>query len=202
MVSLSIGWLVNMQVMDASGRILQAEGSGAGVLLALIADSTLGAPAASFDVQNIPATYAHLKMVGSVRPVNAGLMFPTLRANNDSGANYLEMAIEFNAGATHNGYLVNSMTSFWGNGTLRHYGGGTALYFSPIEIDLFNYANTTNYKNAKIMTTYLDYAIANYHDLGWSVWKNAAAINRVTYFYLTGNILAASRLTMYGLGVG
>src|SRR5438093_5515748 len=66
--------------------------------MVLIADSTLGAAAASFDITSIPGSYKHLQIVASLRSTRVNNFDPVrIRFNNDSGTNYAN-AIQYAVG--------------------------------------------------------------------------------------------------------
>ncbi|MBI4034362.1 DUF2190 family protein, partial [Candidatus Saccharibacteria bacterium] len=166
-------------------------------------DTTLGADTATFDVTNIPSGYDNLLVYASVRSTAGAVAdYPKVKVNNDSGTNYVEFAYEMAAGSSAvPNYPVNNMTSMFANATLRVAADtATANFFSPIQFNFYNYANTSTYKSAMIDTVASDYTTVNFMDKGWSTWRNTAAINQLTFALNSGNFKAGSRLTVYGVG--
>jgi len=166
-----------------------------------LADETKASAAASFDFTSLPGGYSALMIVWSGRSANASNSDIVLaRFNNDSGNNYDRQRRENPASTTlsevqnlagasvlSGNVTANSSTSGWA-------GSG--------EILVVNYAGTTFHKIARsksFMRT-SDGSVNN--DMGdqGAIWKNTAAIDRVTLFLNSGgNWMAGSRCTIYGL---
>ena len=59
-----------------------------GIAVSLLADSTLGADAASFDFQSLATTHKHVVVVAALRGADSAGLTSRVRFNNDSGNNY------------------------------------------------------------------------------------------------------------------
>lgn len=170
-----------------------------GTALTLIYDSTLGADG-SFDVTGIPATYKHLQVVLSLRSTkaaSAGEAF-RMRFNNDSGANY------------YNQYLDGFATSALAGQEQGASGAyaecvaatGTAGFFTALTGTVVDYANTSRKKSFLYETSDLRTLVAAGIQRFSTVshWNDTSAINRFQVVCEAGNVLAGSRLTIYGMG--
>jgi hypothetical protein len=166
-----------------------------------IAGAVLGGSAASIDFSNIPATFAHLQLVLSLRSDNAAAAVNILmRFNNDGGANYdYQLAIAAAAATTY----AESYA-----GTNLYLGdcpgvGSAAYLYSSHQIWLPDYLNAGNNKactgvgSTKVGTTtggLRDYLLG-----GW--WRNSAAINRITIICgASANFVTGSRAVLNGMG--
>ena len=167
--------------------------------LVLIADSTLSAPAASFDITNIPPTYKHLQIVASLRTTKAAIFDPVrIRFNNDSGPNY-QNVIQYTVDGINATTEENSATGGYTEAMAANSPSGS---FAAITVWIPDYASTvTTYKNFTSTSGGLkDATSPHLVDAGGS-WKGGgAAISRITLVPGTGpNFLAGSRVTVYGL---
>jgi hypothetical protein len=160
----------------------------------MLADTTLVAAAASISFASIPATFAHLMLVGLARGDTAATSIALqLRFNNDSAANYnvevLTATAAVAAAATNTG-----LTAGWGNAIPA--ATAAAGHFSPVVIFIPNYASATPDKSL----FGLGFLPANPQlQIAGSLWASTAAINRIDLFAGAGNLLAGTRFTLYGL---
>lgn len=167
--------------------------------LGCVADSTLGAPAASFDFTGLPTTYAHLLVVAYLRTDTGSAQNVSVRMNNDSAANYNYQEGLFTNGSASEGQGLAQTAIRTG------YTAGvtdTANRFSSHEIFLPNYANTSNHKSidSRFSVSISDLAAGQYAGVGGGTWKSAAAINRITILPQAGNFVAGSRCSIYVMG--
>lgn len=178
-----------------------AAGNNLGGGLELIANSLLGADAASIDISGIPGTHVHLLIVGNIRAATAGVsqIDGRIRFNNDSGSNYDWVRW----------LMTDASGPFTGGGF-----GETSAYFG-----LLPAATATAGKASNVSAWITDYAATTFHksfrtEIGWAqgqatttvalgmntgYWRNTAAITQITVFASSGNLLAGSRLSLYGL---
>jgi hypothetical protein len=163
-------------------------------------DTTLTGSAASIDITGIPATFAHLQLVLSLRSDNAAAAVNVLmRFNNDGGANY-----DYGLGT-----VAASGTTFTESfaGANLYLGdcpgvGSAAYLFSSQEIWLPDYTNGGNNKactgvgSTKVGTT--SGSLRNYLIGGW--WRYNTAINRITIICgASANFVTGSRAVLYGV---
>jgi hypothetical protein len=176
--------------------------SGGGGALTKISDSTLGSPAASFDLTAIAATYNHLMLLLYVKDDGAVInSWVNLRFNNDSAANYdrEQAAATGNSNSPAGNAAATSMQVLFSAGTT----GATAQAFGAGCLVLPNYTGTTGYKAVTTMTgaiglvgTITNYLSGTYQGL----WRSTAAITRITLLPGNGsNFVAGSRVSLYGI---
>lgn len=168
---------------------------------AVIHDETLAVDG-TFDIQNIPATFAHLELIMYLRSDFASPDdWAVMRFNGDSGANYSYAHVFFAA----------SDAMFWDalHGEAKTYvrfviPGDTALSnsFVSSSYNIPNYANTIGLKaghgESFDYVNTIDQAVRVGKFGG--TWKSVAAINRITITPLDGTkFKAGSRISIYGL---
>lgn len=183
------------QTLAASGGVTQA---GAGSMQ-LISDQLLTVGAAAIEFANIPQTFAHLVLVFTGRG-DGVWSNPGLRFNSDTGPNY---------------DYARSYTSSGAPGGTDTYGGGlialppvpgaasVAGAFAGFYIWIPGYAGTTGQKVAVAVGAGKQTVAAG--GLQWETdggfWRSTNAINRVTLSSGSGNFIAGTRCTLYGLSV-
>jgi hypothetical protein len=166
----------------------------------LIEDKNLAATTASFDFQNIPAIFKHLKIELYGR---SGLAAATsdgvkMTMNNDSGNNYVG---QIQWGGPSPGWTQQGTA---GAPIEISYVGAAntpAGWFSNSEITIFNYANANAFKSFQARGMQLVASGGNvwvYDAAG--AWLSNTAVNRVTIYLTAGSFVQYSRATLYGLG--
>jgi hypothetical protein len=149
-----------------------------------IATFTLGS-ANTFDFTSIPSTYTDLVVVVNGRQSNA-LCY--LRLNNDSGSNYSNTNMYAQSVPTEGPDKNYSSTSF--------YSGFVNSAYAINIWNIFNYANTTTYK-----TMFCKGGNDTQIGVDVGVWRNTAAVTRVTIGVLAGagTFSTGSTATLYGI---
>jgi hypothetical protein len=186
------------------GRTELATGIG---VYDLLSDTTLGAPAASFDIQNISQSYKHLRLILVSRSARAAQTEDpiTLIFNNDSGNNYDYVAFQFFG--TDSGTATASRDEQIAGASFRPgtqpAASSAAGAHGETTIDIANYAATVFRKGfVSHCSAKLDDAsgsMRNYSCAG--EWRSTAAITRVTFATANAqNFITGSRLSIYGLG--
>lgn len=160
-----------------------------------LSDTILGAPAASVDITGIPQTYAALKAIIQGRSTVAAVYEPLrCRFNNDTGNNY-------DAGVMENGGDLQTAAIAYAH--MGDFTGGTAPagVASAVEATIPNYAAAVFQKSMLVaggmkrgLTAIDPFAVA-----AQSWWRNAAAINRLTFSPFSGNFDTGTRVTLYGI---
>lgn len=165
-----------------------------------LADSTMGADAASFDFQAIPQTYNHLLLLFMGRTAEAAFNSDlAVRFNNDSGSNYVREYIRGDldtAEANHSATTTSIISlSVAGDSGVAGVCGSGSLFIPA-------YTQTTFHKvlhgsSGHYSATGSAQAMAVLYNGRWS---NTAAITRVTLFVQSAsNFRAGSRATLYGM---
>ena len=167
-----------------------------------IAETTLGAPAASIVFSSIPADLSHLALrlfcrgdqVASFVPVN-------MQVNGDSGNNYDNQWLISN-GASGAPLMQEAV----GVGIIRAGSmvGANALasVWCSIALEIPGYASTAGQKAILTKSAYKTNTAttAIYMEDGVGFWRNTAAISSLTLISSVGNFLTGTKATLYGAG--
>lgn len=165
-----------------------------------IADVIAGGAVASIDLTSIPGTFAHLLAVSYVRcdlaATNNNLL---ARFNNDSAANYDYQRVYGAAAAAS-----AAETFAQGFAILGGIAGNTAgaNLFSGLITFIPHYAAAVNNKVALSLAA-LKFGVASGNmqaELNVGFWRSNNAINRISFLPGGGNLVAGSRVTLYGMG--
>lgn len=166
----------------------------------ILFDSTLGADAASIDTGGggIAATADHLLVYLLLRTTEAVTEANGfLRFNNDSGANYDRHVLRVD-NVTISGIILNAQTEI----ALTLLGANAqAGAFAAVTLHIPSYRQTTAHKSFTSASVALEDTAADSRiEQGGGRWRNTAAITRMAVGPSSGNFLAGSRMTIYGLG--
>lgn len=169
--------------------------------MSLLFDSTLSVAAGTIDTgaNGIAGTSSALIVVAYLRSNRAATTDGcTLRFNNDATAVYYTQSSEA-FGVTANGIETLAASSI----NLENVPGAssTANVFSPITFMVPAYAQTTGGKAVNGMAGYrTGTGSGNLLAKGLlGFWDSTAAISRLAFIATTGQFIAGSRLTVYGL---
>lgn len=165
-----------------------------------ISDTTAGGAVANIDISGIVATYAHLLVAIYARGDTAAATIASgMRFNGDSAANYDYQALQGSAAVASANETFAS--TFLSTGFMPANTAGANL-FSANLVFIPNYANATNNKQC-ISVGGLKVGVASTNLFALTVagsWRSNAAINRITILPSAGNLVAGTRVTIYGLG--
>jgi hypothetical protein len=157
-----------------------------------IATTTLGTAAASVTFSSISGAYTDLVLVFQTGMSSAGEE-PLLQFNSDTGANYSETMM-YGSGTTDYSLRNSISTAIQ---LARDVGLPSALESNHI-VHIQNYSNATTYKTllARVNKGSATFAqVAAYVGL----WRNTAAITSLTILTTSGNLVAGSTFTLYGI---
>jgi hypothetical protein len=167
--------------------------------MAQLYDSVLGGSAANFDVSGISQAYNHLVVECTGRSDTASVLLGgSVRLNNDSGANY-----DFERDAASGGLALAAESFGATSMSALLFPGSTA----PAGYSGFNRLFIPDYKSTTFHKVFHAHTIAKWgtaasnmeiDDVG-CFWRSTAAINRITIFPSSGNFVAGSRLSIYGV---
>lgn len=166
---------------------------------AVLGDQVLASAAASVSFASIPATYAHLVIVWQARSDNAGIDIAeaSMRFNGDTGSSYNTQTILGNNATASASAMVGADRAYLG-----HIAAATAQagMGSSGVIEIPNYRGATFWKSGFSRTSRDgNSAAANMVVYNSEfVWKSTAAIHTVS-LDVTGNFVAGSRFTLYGI---
>ena len=160
-----------------------------------IATSTIASDGQGWDFTSIPSTYTDLRLVIYGRGTYASTTFGGYgRFNNDSGSNYSYSRL-FSDGTAQSQGASNQDT--FGVGELPS-ANATANVFGQTVIDILNYSNTTTFKTILVRTSTI--TSSSYTFTYVNLWRNTAAINRITFGTAGLNSMkAGSMATLYGI---
>jgi hypothetical protein len=188
--SWAAGWAVNDIVTAAEFK------KGVG----MVADSTLGAAAASIDFTGLPTTYAHLMVFLHARGDTAATwMLASLRFNNDSGANYYQQRINGTAAAVSASESLAQTALPVGDipaGSAPAGIGGSCVVFIP-GYSTGSFSKGVSSVNAAPAGTATG-TLATEVRSGF--WNSGANINRITLTASAGNFAIGTRATVYAFG--
>jgi len=181
-----------------TGATQAAAGNHAGHDWALIADSTLGADAASITFSSIPATYKHLRLVLSGRSTLGSVDNLTVQFNADTGANYDTQYLYGNHATIAAAGVAGSSIPYAGviPGTNVVRGSMQAV----VDMIIPNYLGTTFEKVCFVCSGFSDSTVTNnYFWNSVTNWRNTAAITEVKLItHSSSNWKAGTRATLYG----
>ena len=163
---------------------------------ALLKESTVNADVASV-VITVPSGYTDLRLVASARSTrsNYGDNFG-IRFNSDTGSNYSYRRLYGLGSGTPGSTAQTSVTTIVG-GTLTG-NSATANTFGNADMYIPDYAGS-NYKQITNDGTSENNATDSEIDLIGGSWNSTAAITSITLYALSGNIMAGSSFTLYGI---
>lgn len=160
----------------------------------LIESQTLGSSVASVTLGSggtIPQTYKTLRLIVSARVDNTN-MIVNLKPNN-SASNLSERYLQGSGSAVTSSNDANARAVASGSGE-------TASTFGSATWDLPNYASTTAYKTISVDSVTENNATTAYQRLTAALWSDNSAITSIVISdFTTGNIVAGSTFTLYGL---
>lgn len=165
----------------------------------LIGDVVLGAAAPTFDFQNIPQTFAHLKLVANLRCTDATPWVSSyVRFNNDSTpGNYLNERHRAYGGTSVG--IENYQTV--GGIPYEVMAASLAGWTTPLIMDIPDYRDASVGQSVTYQSGFATGVGTGtlYKQDGFSIWQPTAAINRLTLLPGNGNFAVGSRVTLYGI---
>lgn len=164
-----------------------------------LADTSLAAPAATVDLQSIPADFVSLLLVAYLRGDQAvSFTGVFIRFNNDTGANYDYQHVTGNAATAAAAETLAGTSIQVGQAPHANAVGNS---YAAIAVEIPNYVQGTNHKAVNsasaLKTGTSTGGLVVLHAAGF--WRNAAAINRITLLMSSGSFVANSRVSLYGL---
>ncbi len=167
--------------------------------VSVIARTVLGSAAASVDFTSIPATYENLMVSWLVRSTSAAAWTVMwCRFNNDSGSNY-ESGYHRSLGASSVAGSETAQTKAYA--ALLVDDGGTAGFATQGSMLVPAYARTV-FNKGFVATSSAQYGVGTAKaSVGAynGTWVTTDAVNRVTFFPNSGNFVAGSVFTLYGV---
>jgi len=165
-----------------------------------IAEATLTGAAASIEFASIAADWSHLQLVLYGRGDAAAAAIECwLRFNGDTAVNYDNQNVTGNAAAASAGEDFALSRIIVGN--LPGGNAPGAIYGMSI-IDIPHYAQAVNQKTVNVRNSHkAGIATGNIvATLRAGFWRNIGAVGTITLLPSSGNFLAGTRATLYGMG--
>ena len=156
-----------------------------------IASTTLSTAAASITFSSIPQTYTDLRIVFLESSSNGATQ--TLNFNGDFGTSYNNTLFAGNGGTMYN----------WSDSNVSRIiidyfvSGGSATIPAFKTIDIFSYT-TTRFKST-LYTNSNDQNGSGSNEKGVGIWTGNDAVTSLTLGRASGNYLAGTRATLYGI---
>ena len=168
----------------------------------LLANVTLGAPAASITLSSIPQTHSHLYVQGYFRCEQAvTITGAALRINGDTGSNYDTQYLGANGGSAAAGELFgvtsdNAFSCFCPGST------ATANVFGAASLWIPDYTDTGKNKMVLVESggkwgTATTNIITRQTTIAW---RSSVAVTSLSWFNISGaNLSTGSRVSLYGM---
>ncbi len=167
----------------------------------LIEEIQLSVAAPTIDFQNIPATHAHLLILGSLRSAQVGASAASafMRFNNSAvGYDFVHALISHNAVlVTAEG--INAAQMGIANITA---GNAAANTFGAVEWLIPDYTDSTKLVSARAgsQNVFAQVSTNIRVEMGGGTWRTAGPVNRVTLLLTGGNnYVAGSFASLYGV---
>lgn len=161
----------------------------------LIADGT----STQLDFQNISQIYRHLFLIGQLRLLGAVIDADVdVRFNNDGGANYNEQDLvgaNVTASATPAAGQTEANVGTFPGAT------GIANHIGQLQMHIANYNGVVFFKTAIAQFVSIPNNTVADFDTGQVgiVWRDTAAISRITLISSSGNFITGSSMSLYGI---
>ena len=160
-----------------------------------IATTTIGSAVASYTFTSISGSYTDLVLVAQSRSTYTANGPLTIQFNGDTGSNYSYTRI-YGDGTTASSDRFATATSI-DIGFLPGTNTSSGI-FGISTLQLQNYSNATTYKTGLVRWNTTGSATP-YVAAVVGLWRSTSAITSIKIFYTTGNILADSIFTLYGI---
>jgi hypothetical protein len=164
--------------------------------LALISTATLSSATTLIQIQNIPQTYQTLVMRGLIRTDQASTVDAVMRfqLNNNGASTYTTAEI---IGQGSLGYNYNSLSTSGRN----EYIVGSSANTSAHTIFEYRIEDYTGSQDKRIAGWSVSVASGSAGNMTHSITRTSfsAATTEMSFFVLTGNIVANSKLWLFGL---
>jgi hypothetical protein len=152
-----------------------------------IATTTLGTAAATVTFSTITGSYTDLVLIAAIKgTVNDESI--NVRFNSDSGSNYSHTTL-IGTGSSAVSQRLSNQTSF------RIGNGNSDTNFDAYVVSINNYSNSTTYKTTIARENASSVAVS----ANVGLWRSTSAITAIEIFRGSGNLVAGSTFTLYGI---
>ena len=175
------------------GIIASSGGAVAGGAYESIASVTGTGSSDTITFSSIPSGYTSLQLRFNAIGVGGGSLY-RLRFNGDTGTNY---AYHYLNGS---GASVSAAGAATTVSMLIAAGGASGTYPTVGVLDFHNYASTTQYKTARMITGCDTNSATGWVELESGLWMNTAAITSITILQLSSySFSTTSTFALYGI---
>lgn len=154
-----------------------------------IATTTLGTAASTVTFSSISGSYTDLVLVCNLGASNSAQDFK-IQFNGDTATNY-SVTLMRGTGASAISNRETNIAYIY----LDYTGVTQNVVQSQYNVNIMNYANTTTYKT--ILSRRSDVGFST--EAGVGLWRNTAAITSMNVSMTSGNLIAGSTFTLYGI---
>lgn len=171
-----------------------AGGAGA---MTLISTQVLASTATTVTFSSIPQTYKHLQLRYTARADTGFNVLALLNFNGDSGTNYASHGV-YGSGSGMTSFNTTSATRITTNYGFIPGASNDANAFAGVVTDILDYTNTS--KNKTVRMLHGNY-VSNSPTVSLisGVWLSTSAITSLVLSTNTGNYVAGSRFSLYGV---
>ena len=156
-----------------------------------LASQTLTSNQAAVTFSSIPSTYTDLILISNIQQTAANN--GTLRINGDTGTNYSWSFLAGNGTSALSTRAATKNSIQMDNWSGPQSAGST---FQLNYVQIMNYSNTTTYKTVIARSG----SGGNATEAVVGLWRNTAAITSLSIqIDVSGNVLAGSNFTLYGI---
>lgn len=161
-----------------------------------IASTTVESPVADITFSSIPSGYTDLKLVYSLRGDAGAISRSVLVTFNGSTTSYSDRYLQGDGATASSGTNSGGGSKFYAGECTAS--TATSNTFGNQELYIPNYTGS-NYKSISIDAIAETNATTQYVSLTASLWSNTAAITSIKLVPSTGNFVANSTATLYGV---
>ncbi len=165
----------------------------------LIGSQTLSTTTGTVTFSSIPQTYTDLKIKCSVRTAQSNFYDNLVMYFNGSNSGFttLRFTSAWNSTPTSSSDLLTGLPYMYvgeSNGNTA----GSSL-FADFEIYVPNYTNTVQYKTVSSVNVHTNNTTTGFSGIHQSQWSNSAAITSISFTNTSGNMLANTTISVYGI---
>lgn len=200
--SVSMSGNIQFQLIDDGTNLRVMNSAVAGLFADFVAHTTFGAPVANVNLTSIPATAAHLLLIGGFRSDNVSNRDGIdITFNGDVAGNYFRIAIEDNSAATNKSQGLSQNEIKMVDAAAA--ASATANYVGVFKLTIFDYLNVARPRHVhwQNYVQFNDSSTNLFVGQGGGIWKNTtAALNRITITPDSGSNWDEGFYALYGLG--
>ena len=145
-------------------------------------------------LDTLAAGYAHLQIRAVVRGVQSGTATLKANLNGDTGSNYSYHRLEGNGSSVSS--AGGGSISFLSLGKVPGTSDSSEV-FAPAIIDILNFSSTSQNTTARALSG--NVGDVNNIALKSGLWVNTAAVTSISFANSSGDMVAGTRFSLYGI---